>query len=84
MSTFLQKDCKDLLQGSNNILSLMVELLETWDPLHLSNNILHPHGGLIHLKTNPRDKIECSRFAKKVIYSNVERIKNSQLWSTAS
>jgi hypothetical protein len=31
------------------------------------SSILHPHGGLIHLKTNPRDKIECSRFARKVM-----------------
>jgi hypothetical protein len=34
------------------------------------------HGGLIHLKINPRDKIECSRFARKVMYSNIEKEKN--------
>jgi hypothetical protein len=53
------------------------------DLLHLSNNIFHPHGGLIHLKTDPRNKIECSRFARKVMYSNFERKENSQLENTA-
>jgi hypothetical protein len=48
------------------------------DLLHLSN-IFHPHGGLIHLKTNPRDKIEYSRFVRKIMYSNFEKEKNSQL-----
>ncbi len=72
------------MQGSNNILSLMVGWLEIRDLLHLSNNIFHPHGGLIQLKTNPRDKIECSRFARKVMYNNFEREKNSQLKNIAS
>ncbi len=54
------------------------------DLLHRSNNTLHPPGGLIYLKTDPRNKIECSSFAKKVMYSNFEREKNSQLLSTAS
>jgi hypothetical protein len=49
------------------------------DLLHLSNNIFNPHGELMHLKTNPRNKIECSRFAMKIMYSNFEREKNSQL-----
>jgi len=54
------------------------------DLLHLSNNTLHPLGGLIYLKIDPRDKIECSRFSKKVMYNNFEKKKNSQLWNTAS
>jgi hypothetical protein len=29
--------------------------------------------GVNHLKTNPRDKTKCSRFAKKVIYDNNEK-----------
>jgi hypothetical protein len=49
------------------------------DLLHLSNNTLHPRGGLIYLKIDPRDKTECS---KKVMYSNFEKEKNSQLWNT--
>jgi hypothetical protein len=49
------------------------------DLLHLSNNTLHPLGGLIYLKIDPRDKIECSRFSKKVMYNNFEKKKNSQL-----
>jgi hypothetical protein len=57
--------------------------LEIGDFLHLFN-IFHPHGGLIHLKINPRDKIECSRFARKVIYNNFERKKNPQFCSTAA
>jgi hypothetical protein len=43
--------------------------------MHLSSNIFHLHGGLIHLKTNPKDKTECSRFARKVMYSNFEKNK---------
>jgi hypothetical protein len=54
------------------------------DFLHLSNNTLHPHGGLIYLKIDPRDKTECSIFARKVMYSNFERKKKSQFWSIAS
>jgi len=49
------------------------------DLLHLSNNTFHPCGGLICLKMDPRDKIEYSRFAKKVMYNNFEKEKNSQL-----
>jgi hypothetical protein len=52
------------------------------DLLHLFNNILHLHGGLMHLKIDPRNKIECLRFARKVMYSNFEKEKNSQLQST--
>jgi len=52
-----------------------VNPLEIGDLLQLFNNILHPHGGLIHLKIDLRDKIECSRFAKKLLYSNFERRK---------
>jgi hypothetical protein len=48
------------------------------DLMYLSNNTLHPHAGLIYLKINPRDKIECSRFARKVMYNNFEREKNFQ------
>jgi hypothetical protein len=44
-----------------------------------SNNTFHPCGGLIYLKIDPRDKIEYSRFAKKVMYNNFEKEKNSQL-----
>jgi hypothetical protein len=54
------------------------------DFLHILKNTFHPHGGLIYLKTDPRDKIECSRFARKIMYNNFEREKNSQLWSTTS
>jgi hypothetical protein len=54
-------------------------VLRNRDFLHLSNNILHPYGGLMHLKIDPRNKIECSRFTRKVMYSNFEREKNSQL-----
>jgi hypothetical protein len=48
-----------------------------------TSSILHPHGGLIYLKTNPRDKIECSRFARKVMYNNFEKENNLQLWNIA-
>ncbi len=52
-----------------------VNPLEIGDLLHLFNNILHPHGGLIHLKIDLRDKTECSRFGRKIMYSNFERRK---------
>jgi len=58
--------------------------LEIGDLLHLFNNIFHPHGGLIHLKIDARDKTECSRFARKVMYNNFERKKNPQLCNIAS
>jgi len=58
-------------------------VIRNMDLLHLSNNIFHPHGGLIHLKIDPRNKIERSRFARKVMYSNFERKENSQLESIA-
>jgi hypothetical protein len=75
--------CRDLiLQGSNNLFFFMVEWLEIGDLLHLSNNIFHSHGGLIHLKTNPRDKTKCSRFARKLMYSKFEKEKNSQFRNT--
>jgi hypothetical protein len=61
-----------------------VNPLEIGDLLHLFNNILHLHGGLIHLKIDPKDKIEFWRFAKKIMYNNFERKKNSQLSSIAS
>jgi hypothetical protein len=48
------------------------------DLLHLSNNIFHLCGGLIHLKIDPMDKAEYSRFARKVMYNNFEKEKNSQ------
>ncbi len=57
--------------------------LRNWEHV-IYNNIIHPHGGLIHLKTNPRDKTKCSRFVRNVMYSNFERGNNSQLWSIAS
>jgi hypothetical protein len=33
----------------------------------------NPQGGLIYLKTGPRDKIECSSFAGKIMYNNLEK-----------
>jgi hypothetical protein len=58
--------------------------LEIREILLTTSSIFHPHGGLIHLKIDPRDKIECSKFARKVMYNNFEREGNSQLWSFAS
>jgi hypothetical protein len=42
--------------------------------LHFSNNIFHLPSSwwMIHLKIDPRDKTECSRFARKVMYNNFE------------
>jgi len=42
-----------------------------------TSSIFHPHGGLINLKTNPKENTKCSRFARKVMYSNFEKEKNS-------
>ncbi len=41
--------------------------------LHFSN-IFHPSSSwwMINLKIDPRDKTECSRFARKVMYNNFE------------
>jgi hypothetical protein len=45
------------------------------DLLHLSKNIFHPDGGLIHLKIDPMDKTKYSRFARKVMYNNFDKRK---------
>jgi hypothetical protein len=43
-----------------------------------TSSIFHLHGGLINLKTNPRENTKCSRFARKVMYSNFEKEKKQQ------
>jgi hypothetical protein len=49
-----------------------------------TSSIFHFHGGLIHLKINPRDNTKCSKFTRKIMNSNFEGEKNSQLWSIVS
>jgi hypothetical protein len=76
-------DCFKAPHVNSNMLDIC-KPLEIGDFLHLSNNIFHLHGVLIHLKVDPRDKIKCSKFAKKVMYNNFEKKKNSQLLSIES
>jgi hypothetical protein len=75
MSILLQKDCRDLLQGLNNILSFMVEWLEIGDFLHLLTTSSIFMGDLIHLKIDPKDKTKWSKVVRKIMYNNFQKKK---------